>query len=212
MGNATDPATQTGAWVADRGRSVIDGRADRWQAGRHAFIEQQTLRGMIRQCGGLLLGTLLALALSCAGCVPPDRPPPEDVAAAILEADNRRDLDSVLAMYADSARLLPPNEPPVIGREAIRERYEGIFASSRPQMGGTVVRMFRAPDLAVIEGTVEGFVDLVDTGERRAVNDKYVMVLTYDPVGRWRIAQLIWSATPMVPEGTLESGGESGRE
>src|SRR5262245_14838844 len=54
------------------------------------------------------------------------------VATGIVDADNRRDIERVLAYYAADAVLMPPGEAPVAGRDAIRPRYEALFAGFDP--------------------------------------------------------------------------------
>jgi len=44
------------------------------------------------------------------------------IAEGIVAADNRSDIDAVLAYYAPDVVLMPPSEPPVVGRSPIRPR------------------------------------------------------------------------------------------
>ncbi|NIP56737.1 MAG: hypothetical protein GWM92_01350, partial [Gemmatimonadetes bacterium] len=45
------------------------------------------------------------------------------VAEEIIRADNAADLSRVMALYSDTAMLLPPDGAPVRVRGAIRPRY-----------------------------------------------------------------------------------------
>src|SRR5262245_14011482 len=46
----------------------------------------------------------------------------------LIAADNARDLEAVLACYSDDVTWLPPGEPPVSGKDAVRARYGKLFA------------------------------------------------------------------------------------
>jgi ketosteroid isomerase-like protein len=48
---------------------------------------------------------------------------------AFAAAANAGNLDGVVAIYADDASLLPPNHPPVKGRDAIREYWGGLLGA-----------------------------------------------------------------------------------
>ena len=114
------------------------------------------------------------------------------VADGIIEADNASDIERVLGYYATDALLMPPNEAPVRGRDAIRPRYEGLFASFVPEIEARI-------DEACVEGDV-GFVRghnggrLVGRGSdtARPLDDVYLMLLRRDEDGTWRISHLMW--------------------
>ena len=45
-------------------------------------------------------------------------------------AVNAGDLEAYLAVFAEDAVLMPPNEPPVVGKEATRAWAQGLFGHS----------------------------------------------------------------------------------
>jgi ketosteroid isomerase-like protein len=61
-----------------------------------------------------------------------------------------KDLDGVMASYADDAVLLPPNAPLVSGKAAIRERFAGRLAAPGYQASFVTTRVVvaRARDVA----------------------------------------------------------------
>lgn len=119
---------------------------------------------------------------------------PAGVARAIIAADNARDLNTVMSLYAADAELWPPGEPPVHGREAIEARYRQIFGSSRPSLRTTIHRLRDAGEWALIEGGVQGAVSPLAGGDPVRVTDKYLMVLERSDDGLWRITRLMWSS------------------
>lgn len=122
------------------------------------------------------------------------------VAAAIIAEDNARNLDSVLALYAPDAILMPPGEEPVRGRDAIRPRYEGLFRSFNPAIRSELDDVRVAGDLAFVSGRNTGELRPRDSASApRRLNDLFLMVLARNPGGRWRIARLMWHAGPTPP-------------
>ncbi len=119
------------------------------------------------------------------------------VAEGIIAADNARDLDRVLGYYADDAVLMPPNEPPVQGKEGIRPRYESLFAQFLPAIESRIDEIRVDRDWAFVAGGNGGRLAPRDGGEPRVLNDAWVMVLRRSGAHEWKIARLIWhSATP----------------
>jgi uncharacterized protein (TIGR02246 family) len=138
----------------------------------------------------LALGTLLG---ACATPTPAQLERPFDVARRIVAADNACDLDAVLDCYAEEAVLMPPNEPSVRGRDAIRPRYEQLFATFQPRIESVVESSWSRGDRAAECGTTRGELVPRDGSPAKKLDDKYVMHLRRDPDGRWRIERLIWS-------------------
>jgi uncharacterized protein (TIGR02246 family) len=131
------------------------------------------------------------------GC--PTRADPADVeraravATGIIEADNLRDIDRVLDLYADDAVLLPPNEPPVTGKDKIRPRYETLFAGFDPGIAGRVDQVcLGGPTSAFVRGHNGGRMVARGGGKDRTLDDTYLMLLRRDPGQGWRISHLIW--------------------
>jgi hypothetical protein len=62
------------------------------------------------------------------GAVSTPRGNPAGIAKRQVDALNRRDLDEVVALYAEDAVLSFPASAPVIGRNAIRRAYARFFA------------------------------------------------------------------------------------
>jgi ketosteroid isomerase-like protein len=139
----------------------------------------------------LILLSWLTVAVQCSADVPAVQAI-RSVATGIVAADNRRDIESVMAYYAGDAVLMPPNEAPVAGRDLIRPRYEALFAAFTPEIVPRV-------DEACVEGRV-GFVRghnggrLIPrtSGETRVLDDGFLMLLRLEPGGLWKISHLIW--------------------
>lgn len=113
------------------------------------------------------------------------------VATGIVEADNARDLTAVLACYAQSAILLPPNEAPVAGHAAIEPRYQALFRDYTPAIEGRIDELVVASDWAYVRGHNGGWLRGRDGKPDKALTDVYLMILARQG-GSWRITRLMW--------------------
>jgi uncharacterized protein (TIGR02246 family) len=114
------------------------------------------------------------------------------VAAGIIAADNDRALDRVLDYYANDAMLLPPNEPPVAGLDAIKPRYQALFSHFDPSIEGRIDEVCVSGTLAFVRGHNGGRLHARDGGQDRELDDLYLMLLQRESDGLWRISRLIW--------------------
>ena len=118
---------------------------------------------------------------------------PRELLTALMYADNTSDLEGVVALYAENAVLLPPNEPVVQGRNAIRARYRGIFAATRMQVRFEIDDEHVERTLATVRGRTIGRRVSTDGARVDDLTGKFVMVLKSDGSG-WTISTLIWNA------------------
>ncbi|HKP29113.1 MAG TPA: nuclear transport factor 2 family protein [Gemmatimonadales bacterium] len=114
------------------------------------------------------------------------------IASGIIEADNRRELVTVLLYYADSAVLAPPGEAPVTGIAEIRKRYEGMFENWQPDIEPRVDEVVVTGSTATVRGHNGGWLRTLAAGATdRQLDDNYVMTLERR-AGTWRIYRLQW--------------------
>ncbi len=116
----------------------------------------------------------------------------EDVARALIAADNDRDVERVVGLYAPDAMLLPPDEPPVEGISAIRPRYEAFFRTHHPAILITIEETVVADNLAYVRGRTGGSIRGLGGVADRSLNDVFMMILRRTEVGDWRISRLMW--------------------
>ena len=114
------------------------------------------------------------------------------VATGIVAADNQRDIERVLAYYTADAVLMPPGEPPVVGRDRIRPRYEALFASFTPEIEARVEEACVEAGMGFVRGHNGGRLVPRGSGEARALDDTYLMLLRLEARGTWRISHLMW--------------------
>ncbi len=145
-----------------------------------------------------IVATLLVLAIS--GCAPQvdveaDKAAIRDLTdVQWLNAEQAKDVDSVLSVFADDASSFPPNASIVTGKEAIRARVSQEY--SRRDFAvtwqTTKVEVSRSGDLAYSHGTYE---ETVNDPEGNPVTDKGKWVTVYEkqPDGTWKVVIDIWN-------------------
>jgi uncharacterized protein (TIGR02246 family) len=123
------------------------------------------------------------------------------VASGIVAADNRADIERVIAYYSTDAVVMPPGEAPVVGRDRIRPRYQTLFANFKLEIELQIDEACVAERLGFVRGHNEGRLIPRSSGEPRLLKDVFVMLLRLESDGAWRISHLIWHAqnTPARP-------------
>jgi uncharacterized protein (TIGR02246 family) len=153
----------------------------------------------------------VACALALAACAstrhttessPTDVEDARAVATGIVAADNARELNRVIDFYAPDAALLPPGECAVIGVDAIRARYEKLFARYDPAITTEIEDVTQVGDTVCVRGQNGGRLRGREGVPDRDLEDAYLMLLRRQKDGGWRISVLMWHGTD------AEVGGE----
>jgi uncharacterized protein (TIGR02246 family) len=120
-----------------------------------------------------------------------DRKGIQDVTDRWLKAMVNNDSTAVAAEYTEDAMLLPPNEPVVKGRAAIRH-YLGQFPKIT-SFKAPLVEMDGHGDLAYVRGTYE--VTLMPPGAKTPAKEagKFIEIRQKQPDGSWLIQRDAWN-------------------
>ena len=104
-----------------------------------------------------------------------------------LAAARRRDLDGMMAIYAPEAEELQPEQPPLVGRDAIRDFYRQLL-ERYPRFNHSVttdeVMIAESADLAVVRGAYRFTFD--ETKPDDVEVGKFVGVWIFSS-GDWRL-------------------------
>ena len=156
----------------------------------------------------LVLATVLVLTAN--GCAP--QVDVEAEAAAIraaedeaLEIAQAKDAERWASVYANDARVFPPNALLVTGKEAIRTLFAELFASPGFEIDWEVtqVEVSRAGDLGYVVGTYE---IMVDDAEGNPVTDrgKWIAIWKKQADGTWKCIEDIWNTDLPAGGGNTE--------
>jgi len=110
----------------------------------------------------------------------------------LVAADNNRDLPKVLSSYTEDVVWLPPSGEALVGKDAIRPRYEQMFSKFRVKMAPEVVETGADGNLGFVRGFIKGTLTPLTTGDPVQVDDKFI-ALTRCEEGVWRVSHLMWN-------------------
>jgi len=120
-----------------------------------------------------------------------------------------KDLEKVLAHYADNAVLIAPGTPAVSGKDAIRKELAGMIADPALslQFQASDVQVAKSGDIAYTRGSYQ--MTLPVPSSKRIVHDHGSYVTTYSkqPDGSWKAVADI--ASSEVAPGTPPSAAPS---
>jgi uncharacterized protein (TIGR02246 family) len=151
---------------------------------------------------------LWALATSCA-----QAPQSVDTHDADVQAlkDNEaqwnkdyqaKDLDKIMAHYADDAVLIAPGTQPSIGKEAIHSALKEMVADNALSLSFQADRVdvSKSGDVGYTQGSYT--LTVTDPAAKKPISDKgsYVTVYKKQPDGSWKaVSDIASSATPPGP-------------
>lgn len=133
-------------------------------------------------------GTAGPETVSCA----PGEAPLNAVLTGLIAADNAADLERVLDYYMDTVIWLPPDGEALIGKHAIRPRYERLFRDFHPAIKLDIHETIYAEALGVVRGRTHGHLLSASTGDAVLLDDKFLAILKCRE-SRWQISHLTWS-------------------
>jgi len=156
----------------------------------------------------LVLATVLVLAAS--GCGPQVDVEAEEAAIRAAEDEalkiaQAKDAERWASVYADDARVFPPNALLVTGKEAIRKLFAELFASPGFEIDWEVTRVevSRAGDLGYVVGTHKV---TVNDAEGNPVTDrgKWIAIWKKQADGTWKCIEDIWNTDLPAGGGNTE--------
>ncbi len=158
---------------------------------------------------------LLCLAVGGTACAPPTEqaaPGPVVNTAADMAAINSvhdehtaalnaGDAASYVALLTEDAVLLPPNQPAVLGRDAIRDYRQTMFEQNTLDVTRSSEKAVVTGDWAYVSHNYRGTLTPTAGGEPSEISGKGITIFQRQPNGSWKISRYLWSSdTP--PPGT----------
>ncbi len=143
------------------------------------------------------------LALGCARTAPGDTANEERAINAVRDREIRAlssgVADSLVAVFATDAVVMPPNEPMLTGADAIRTWYQNTVREFSAEGRYTNAQVTVVGDWAIER--YDGVMRLTPRagGAPTEQQMKGIHVYRRQPDGTWRIAQDIWNANAPPP-------------
>jgi uncharacterized protein (TIGR02246 family) len=113
-------------------------------------------------------------------------------------AANASDADGLTELYTGNAVRIPPNEPALLGKEAIRAHFQEFYDQFTEEAENIVVDVYVSGDLAFSRGTWTSVKTPREGGESFKLNGNWVSIQRKQPNGSWKIACDIFSDESLV--------------
>lgn len=107
---------------------------------------------------------------------------------------NASDLDRWLSLWTDDGVQMPPDEPPVVGKDRIRERNQGFLDLFDFDMSITNQEVVATSDWAYSRGVYEATLTPKERGDPLHVDGKYMTILSRQSDGSWKIHRDIFNS------------------
>lgn len=145
------------------------------------------------------LTAVLASVIALGACAPPSSSPSTELPemdARFDEAFNTGDVDGLVMLYGEDARLMPPNTEMAQGRDAIRAAF-GEMMESGFQLELEPIESVEAADIGYQVGTY------ALQGPDGTTLDRGKYMETWQQIaGEWKLINDIWNSDmPATPEG-----------
>jgi len=136
-----------------------------------------------------------------AGCSSQDEANLEADTAAIIDlknqyrsSQNAGDLDRFMSLWTEDGILMPPNRPPVIGKDQIRVIAKGHFDKFTIDMDGTEAEVEVAGGWAFTRGTYTVTLTPEEGGQPVFIDGKYIDILERQSDGSWMMHRTIFNS------------------
>lgn len=120
----------------------------------------------------------------------------EAAIATFHQALRSNDEDGVFAYVSDDVRLMPPAEPAIRGKTAMREWFAGFLSSYRTtSLVFSDCEIVVGDDWAVELGTYEWGLQPAAGGEAVVDRGNYIQLWKLHGDGQWRFEREIWNSS-----------------
>ena len=146
---------------------------------------------------GVVLAGLFVLATS--GCAPQvdveaDKAAIRSVVNDNVAAENLGVVSGLLATATDDVVSLPPNEAPLVGKDANRAYWQDFFSRFNIQGTATTEEIEVVGDRAFVRGIWTYSLTSQGGGEAQQETSSYMLIMQRQPDGSWKWARAIWNS------------------
>jgi len=120
------------------------------------------------------------------------------IVADYQAAINTSNVDGVMKAYADDALEIRPNEPALIGKEAIRGRKQKLFEDAALQEEYVVKNTELSGDLAVAHVAWSASFTIKAGGESGNTQGNWIWVFRRQSDASWKLIYSIWSDEQLI--------------
>jgi uncharacterized protein (TIGR02246 family) len=123
-----------------------------------------------------------------------------------IAAVNAGDVETLVSLMTDDIVLLPPGQPPLVGKESARAMIEADLEQGRDFEIVEYVQDWEevqvVGDYAFEWGTFNSAVQAKAGGETIRQSNNVIRILRRQPDGSWKVCRAIWNTAPTAAEET----------
>jgi uncharacterized protein (TIGR02246 family) len=112
---------------------------------------------------------------------------------------NAGDIDRWVALWTDDGVQLPPDEPPVVGKDKIRTRNGAVLQKFNFDIGITNQEAHAAGDWGFSRGVYRATLTPKQGGAPISIDGKYMTILARQKDGSWKIHRDIFNSNGPPP-------------
>ena len=114
---------------------------------------------------------------------------------AATVALGRGDLHGIMGSYADDVISLPPNQPALFGKDAVRSMWEDLLTDFAVEVSVSVDEVEVAGQWAFERGTFDMKLSPRAGGSPIEDSGKYLDILRKQPDGSWKYSRVSWNSS-----------------
>ena len=123
----------------------------------------------------------------------------KNLRAQYMISQDAGDVEGCVSYWSDDGVLMPPNEPSVVGKEALLSWYQNAFDHVKIDFTVSYEQIEVAGDWGFARGEHEGTIIPKPEGEPIPDKGKLLEILRRQPDGSWKFACHMWSSDNPAP-------------
>ena len=117
------------------------------------------------------------------------------VSAARARAFNEGNAAGIAIHFTDSARLMPPGSPTLIGKDEVQKYYQSIFDQYITELESGYLEVEVSGDMAYGRGLAKVTLYDKSTGDTTYAESEYINILKRQSDGTWKTTHDIWNSS-----------------
>jgi len=117
------------------------------------------------------------------------------LSAARARAFNEGNAAGIAIHFTDSARLMPPGSPTLIGKSEVKKYYQSIFDKYDTELESGYLDLEVSGDMAYGRGLAKVTLYDKSTGDTTYAESEYINILKQQPDGTWKTTHDIWNSS-----------------
>lgn len=112
---------------------------------------------------------------------------------------NASSVEAAIPLYAEDGVFMPQNSPSVVGKAAVRQAYDAVFAAITLKVKFTIAEVvMMSPWWAFVRTNSAGTQKINSTGATSPEANQELFIFKKGEDGKWRIARYSFSTTNPV--------------